>query len=635
MRRTDMVDKEQFIAALLPLCDTVCEYDKCRGKLRVRKTNLTTEIGDGWYKVEEVRDIFRQSGGVRAEKDVWTRYLTDETLRGFFKERANNETFRMRFRQGGAGYRQYDIRIDKVNDELLVIAGRDTQNQELDELTGALSRNHYQRDMYSEVIQGGVALVDMDDLKVFNDSHGHDVGDTALRVLAEVIRSCMDERGSLVRYGGDEFLVIAPGMSETEFTAMLGNVQRKLAARPVPGCESERRVTVSMGCVMAQHEMVSEAVTRADRLMYRAKRVKNTVVTERTPDQGEQLLPRILVVDDAYINRVMLKEMLSGAFTVLEGKNGLECMERLEKHGADISLVLLDINMPLMDGIQVLEQMNARGYIDDIPVVMITADNSEEKMQQAYELGVTDYIERPFDTRIVRRRVMNAVKLYARQRRLSAVLTQQMRRQERTMELVTDVLSRVMGIHNGEGDGHARHVQQVTERLLERLLERTDKYRLTRQDCRRYSAAAIFHDIGKVSIPAELLNKRGKLTPEEYGTVQRHTLIGEEILRGMKDYENEPLIRAAMQVCRWHHERVDGKGYPDGLAGEQIPVGVQAVGLADVFDALMCERPYKAAYTRETALEMIRQGACGAFDPLLLECLEDIQDKLCREVYES
>ena len=223
-----MIEKEAFIAALLPICDTVCEYDRARGKLRVRKTSLASGLEDKWYTVEELRDIFRDNGGVSAEKSVWMRYLSSDNLRSFFYEKERNESFRLRFRQGGVGCRQYDIRIDRINDKVLVISGRDTQEQEIDALTGALSRNHYQREMSNEVYRGGVALIDMDDLKLYNDMNGHQVGDNALRALADTIYEVVGRSGSLVRYGGDEFCCCC----------------RAWSRRPLPPCWE----TFSGGC---------------------------------------------------------------------------------------------------------------------------------------------------------------------------------------------------------------------------------------------------------------------------------------------------------------------------------------------------------------------------------------------------
>ena len=344
---------------------------------------------------------------------------------------------------------------------------------------------------------------------------------------------------------------------------------------------------------------------------------------------------RVLLIDDNQLALESMEKTIPWAEHDLElvgcASNGIQGCQMIRSLRPDI--LISDIQMPEMDGLQVLEEMNNRGFIEDIPVIIITADGSEEKVRQAYDMGVADYIERPFDIRIVRQRVMNTVKLYARQRRLAAVMTQQLRRQEHMMGIAADILSRVMGYRNGEGADHGRHVEQITQRLLERMLERTDKYGLTLQDCRRAAAAAMFHDIGKMGVPDALLRKTGPLTPEEFDEIKKHTLIGEELMRGMKEMESEPLVEAAAEICRWHHERVDGRGYPDGLKGDEIPMTVQAVGLADAYDALVSQRVYKPAYTHAKALAMIRGGECGAFDPLLVDCLEDIQSALCREVY--
>lgn len=228
---------------------------------------------------------------------------------------------------------------------------------------------------------------------------------------------------------------------------------------------------------------------------------------------------------------------------------------------------------------------------------------------------------------------MNTVKLYARQRRLMAVMAQQLHRQEHTVSVAANVFSRVMGYRNGEGMEHGRDVQLVTERLLYRLMERTDKYAFTRRECRRIAAAGMFHDVGKMGVPDTLLRKPGPLTPEEFDVVKTHTTIGESLLRSMKDYTGEPLVEIAADICRWHHERVDGRGYPDGLQGDEIPISAQVVGLADAYDALVSRRAYKDAFSAERAMDMIRRGECGAFDPLLVECLQDIQDALRHEVY--
>lgn len=602
------MEREGFIAALLPICDFVCEYDRRREKLRVRRSEIAPELaGSRWYTVDALSDALRSKGSIIAERGAWVHYLTNDNLRRFFTEPQQNKSFRLRFRQSGMGYRQYDVRIDLVDSNTLVISGRDTQAQEVDALTGALNRSHYERDM---------------------------AGDAALRTIAEVVHTVVGERGSLVRYGGDEFLLLVPQITESEFNEQLSKIQRQLHSVCILACGQEQHPTASIGCVIAEQETVSSAVQRADRLMYRAKRTKDAVVTESSPvENTESGKEKILVVDDSALNRQLLREMLEENFTILESANGSECMEQLSLHGSEIALVLLDMIMPVMDGLQVLEEMNRQGLIDRIPVVVITADGSEDHVRLAYDMGVVDYIERPFDIKVVRQRTMNTVKLYARQRRLMAVMAQQLHRQEHTVSVAANVFSRVMGYRNGEGMEHGRHVQLVTERLLYRLMERTDKYAFTRRECRRIAAAGMFHDVGKMGVPDTLLRKPGPLTPEEFDVVKTHTTIGESLLRSMKDYTGEPLVEIAADICRWHHERVDGRGYPDGLQGDEIPLGAQVVGLADAYDALVSRRAYKDAFSPERAMDMIRRGECGAFDPLLVECLQDIQDALRHEVY--
>lgn len=264
-----MIEKEAFIAALLPICDTVCEYDRTRGKLRVRKTSLASGLEDKWYTVEELRDIFRDNGGVLAEKSVWMRYLSSENLRSFFYEKERNESFRLRFRQGGVGCRQYDIRIDRINDKVLVISGRDTQEQEIDALTGALSRNHYQRDMSNEVYRGGVALIDMDDLKLYNDMNGHQVGDNALRALADTIYEVVGRSGSLVRYGGDEFLLVMPQLRPEGLPLVMDRIQEAVRQAQVES-HPEIRLSISVGGVCGVHPL-REAIRQADDRMYQNK----------------------------------------------------------------------------------------------------------------------------------------------------------------------------------------------------------------------------------------------------------------------------------------------------------------------------------------------------------------------------
>ena len=417
--------------------------------------------------------------------------------------------------------------------------------------------------------------------------------------------------------------MLLPEAEEETFPAVLEEIRARTAVlrlREQPGLH----LTASIGGVMARDETVADAVLRADRLMYRAKRRKDCVITEsQAGDDGapEEQAPLLLVVDDAPLNRELLMAMLGDEYRYLEASDGAACLKLLEQYGTGIELVLLDMVMPGMDGIQVLTEMDRRHYIDDIPVVMITADDSGQYIRRAYELGVADYISRPFDTQVVYRRVANTVRLYARQRRLSAMLARRTQWQRRREQVMIDVLGRIVGFRSGESAEHVRHVNQLTARLLDRLTEEL------------ISSASSLHDIGKIAIPDAVLNKPGRLTPEEFEAVKLHTVIGEELLRGMREYRGEELLETAAEICRWHHERYDGGGYPDGLRGDDIPIAAQVVSLADVYDALVSRRAYKEAYTPERAMEMIHEGQCGAFNPLLVQCLTDIQDALRTEVY--
>ena len=632
-----MIEKEAFIAALLPICDTVCEYDRTRGKLRVRKTSLASGLEDKWYTVEELRDIFRDNGGVSAEKSVWMRYLSSENLRSFFYEKERNESFRLRFRQGGVGCRQYDIRIDRINDYVLVISGRDTQ-QEIDALTGALSRNHYQREMSNEVYRGGVALIDMDDLKLYNDMNGHQVGDNALRVLADTIYEVVGCSGSLVRYGGDEFLLVLPGIPADYLRTKLEQIRDAVQKAVVPGYPHFRLSLSIGGAMQTLADPMENVVRRADLLMYQAKNHKDAVAVNTQDSRlaaQEQVLeekPVILLVDDSMMNRMMLAGILGEDYRILEAENGKRCLELLRAKAGQISLVLLDINMPVMDGFEVLRTMNTNHTIEDVPVIMISSDDSEEAIREAYELGASDYVNRPFDAKIVYRRVSNTIKLYAKQRRLVQMVSDQIRAREKNTDVLVGVLSQIVEFRNGESGSHVRHIRIITETLLHRLMELTSRYDLTPEQQDNIPLASALHDIGKIGIDEAILNKPGKLTAEEFAVIKTHSMLGAEMLHKTENFAEQPLLQTAYEIARWHHERWDGKGYPDGLKGDDIPISAQLVSMADVYDALTSERCYKKAFPHETAVQMITDGACGAFNPLLIQCLLDVQGELKQEI---
>lgn len=341
---------------------------------------------------------------------------------------------------------------------------------------------------------------------------------------------------------------------------------------------------------------------------------------------------RILIVDDSEMNRMILADMLEDQYEILEAADGAQGISILQQMSSQISLVLLDIVMPEMDGFEVLAVMNQKKWIEDVPVIMISAESMPSYVQRAYELGVTDYISRPFDSLVVQRRVINTIMLYAKQRKLIKMVTNQMFEKEKNASLMVTILSHIVEFRNGESGLHVLHIQTITELLLKSLLGKTDKYQLSHEDINMITMASALHDIGKIAIPSEVLNKPGRFTAEEYEVMKTHSAVGASMLKDLPFHQDELLVKVAYQICRWHHERYDGRGYPDGLKGEEIPISAQVVSMADVYDALTSERVYKKAFSHETALQMIQNGECGTFNPLLIECLLDVADSLLEEM---
>lgn len=505
-----------------------------------------------------------------------------------------------------------------------------------DVLIGAYNRRYFEEKVKNMSLNAGVAVIDLDDFKLFNDTYGHDGGDLVLTTVVNVIRHYIRRTDILVRYGGDEFLLILPGIEKEVFSQKLRMIQEKIHATHIPGF-NRRKLSVSIGGVMFTHGRLEEAITKADRLMYMAKGHKNIVVTrweqkQNTDKMEKRNLPQLLVVDDSEMNREILKEILGKEYRILEACDGEEALKMLEQYGTEISLVLLDIIMPKMDGFEVLAYMNRDKWIEDIPVIMISSEGSESYIRRAYELGASDYISRPFDAKVVYQRVINMIKLYAKQRRLIHLVTDQIYEKEKNNRMMTGILSQIVEFRNGESGLHVLHINILTQLLLEKLMRKSENYDLSWSQQHMIATASALHDIGKIGIDEKILNKPGKLTKEEFEAMKQHTIIGARMLDRLEMYHDEEMMKYAYEICRWHHERYDGKGYPDGLKGEEIPISAQVVSLADVYDALVSDRVYKKAYSHEKAMEMILNGECGMFNPLLLECLVEIQDKVCKEL---
>ena len=520
-------------------------------------------------------------------------------------------------------------------DEMLKKLIRYDRELYMDALTGAYNRRYYEDQLKQTEMVAGVAMIDLDDFKLHNDTYGHNAGDLVLETVVNVIRNSIRKTDVLVRFGGDEFLLVMPDILEVSFQKKLKQIQNQIHAAEVSGY-SQIQVSVSIGGVLSTHGTIEDAVHKADQCMYQAKTSKNMVVTESDLQHETQNITnpsathkyKILIVDDSEMNREILSSILGDEFDILEAADGKECISVIRKYGRDIALVLLDIVMPEMDGFEVLEFMNKHEWIDDIPVIMISSEDSAASVKKAYEMGVSDYINRPFDVEVVHRRVFNTIKLYAKQRRLIALITNQVYEKEKNNRILIEILSQIVEFRNGESGRHVLNVNIITGILLEQLTQITDKYNISWSDRLIITTAASLHDIGKIGIDDKILNKAGRLTPQEIEKMKEHTVIGASILENMELFKEEELVKTAYQICRWHHERYDGRGYPDGLKGEEIPICAQVVALADVYDALVSRRVYKKSYSHEEAMKMILGGKCGAFNPVLLQCLTEAQDKI-------
>ena len=498
-----------------------------------------------------------------------------------------------------------------------------------DVLTSVRNRRYYEEKLRSARMKAGVAVIDLDDFRVFNDTCGRHAGDLALGAVATAIRSGIRSTDELVRYGCDKFVVVMPNIPSDDFTRRLHQVSDAVHATIIPGHEYVS-LTACVGGVLIHGETVDEGVGRAVQLLSRAKAKAGTVVTDADSIEAFQSeKPLVLIVDDSEMNRAILNEMLKDEYCILEAANGRTALDMVDRYGDELSLVLLDIVMPGVSGFEVLADLSRRSVSDNLPVIMISSEDSDDMVLRAYELGASDYINRPFDSRVVRRRVSNTIRLYAKQRRLTNLLSQQYNERVKNSRMLIDIMAGVMELRNGESGRHVTNIEKLTELLLGCLVRRSDTISLDNEERSTIALASALHDIGKMAIDDAILNKPGRLTSEEFEIMKTHTTIGANMLFELgRHHVGNALMEYAYQIARWHHERWDGKGYPDGLKGNQIPIAAQVVSVADVYDALTSVRVYKDAIPHKEAIQMILDGKCGTFNPLLLDCLLEVQDRI-------
>lgn len=507
-----------------------------------------------------------------------------------------------------------------------------------DAVTGAYNERYYQEKYRSRILTAGVAVLRVDDFKAANDVYGRYAGNSVLETVAGVLRRNLGEKDRLIRRGEDRLLLLLPEVGQSDFGQKLEHLRLQLAAAGVPGY-SHLHISVSIGGVWIRDGEVSAAVEHAERLATYAQMQKNTVITEQQPERTAAApvhrRQSVLIVDDSELNRKMLGQMLGSRFDIAEAASGEACLQLLEQNATGISIVLLDIHMPGIDGFTVLEEMNQKNLLEQIPVIMISSGDTVDAVRRAFDLGASDYISRPFDAKVVYQRIINTIQLYAKQRRLSAMAADLAFEKERASRMMIGILSQVVEKRNGESRDHVQRVAQLTSMLLAGLAQKTDRYPLTREMRRTIATAAALHDIGKMEICEDLLHKEGPLTEAERRTLQSHTLLGAQMLEEQPECRDDAFARTAYNICRWHHERYDGGGYPDGLQGEQIPIEAQVVGLADVYERLVSRPVDGHARTHSEVVQMICTGVCGAFNPLLLDCLQDMEAEIARAMQDT
>lgn len=344
----------------------------------------------------------------------------------------------------------------------------------------------------------------------------------------------------------------------------------------------------------------------------------------------------LLIADDIRINRKLLKVIFNEQYEILEAADGEETIKLLEENADKLALLFLDLQMPKKNGLEVLTFMAEAGLKETIPVIMITGESSMESDIQAYDLGVSDIIYKPFDEHVVMRRAMNVIELYKHRISIEEELDKRTRelsesreKLQKSNEFLVNALSSVVEFRSLESGEHIQRVKYFTGMMLRQLQVLFEEYGLTDEQVELIINASALHDLGKIAIPDTILLKPGRLTTDEFEEMKKHTIYGCELLERFKQEDSE-FYQYCYDICRYHHERYDGNGYPDKLAGEDIPIWAQVVSIVDVYDALVSRRVYKAPYAFEEAVRMIHEGECGEFSPKIMACFDAVKLELLK-----
>lgn len=502
-----------------------------------------------------------------------------------------------------------------------------------DPLTNTLNRAYFEEKKNSIFESAGVVFADIDDFKNLNDTYGHEFGDVVLKEVSKVLKGSVRSDDFVIRVGGDEFILILSNINHDILSLKLDYLLRRVSELILPE-HPNVKISLTIGAAISNNRKLQDVVNIADQLMLEGKKYKNIAFTEWNHHAKESLdvkrsnKPYVLIVDDSDANREMLKAMLEDEYAILEATDGIEATKIVNDYRQRLVLILLDLEMPNMNGFSFLKHFQNSHLFDDVPVVIISADVAAGVIANSYSLGAVDYISRPFNMQIVKQRVHNIIKLYTKQRQFKKEISQQINNPDVSTEILAIVLRDLVNYHNHESSNHIVHIQEITGILLDELSLESKAYQFTEVERKNIITASNLHDVGKLGISDTILKDPNVLTAEEREIYKTHTLIGAKMIASLELYQNEPLMKYAYNICRWHHEKYDGTGYPDHLAGDAIPIEAQIVSLAIVLNSLVMGNPKAPGMAPQEAIHYIQTEKAKRFNPLLLSCLVARKDEI-------